>query len=70
VGKPSLVSATAVGAEVRWPIYFFISVAFWNLVGAGLFGFMINPPITLYDNAIHNRLKLMATLRLTHDTAL
>jgi nitric oxide reductase subunit B len=23
-------------------------VAFWNLVGAGLFGFMINPPIALY----------------------
>ncbi|MGV3721556.1 MAG: nitric-oxide reductase large subunit, partial [Actinomycetota bacterium] len=32
----------------RWPIYFFISVAFWNLVGAGLFGFFINPPIALY----------------------
>ena len=34
--------------KYRWPIYFFISVAFWNLVGAGLFGFMINPPIALY----------------------
>lgn len=32
----------------RWPIYFFLSVAFWNMVGAGLFGFMINPPIALY----------------------
>lgn len=32
----------------RWPIYFFISVAFWNAVGAGLFGFMINPPVALY----------------------
>jgi nitric oxide reductase subunit B len=32
----------------RWPIYFFVSVAFWNLVGAGLFGFMINPPVALY----------------------
>jgi nitric oxide reductase subunit B len=32
----------------RWPIHFFIAVAFWNLVGAGLFGFMINPPIALY----------------------
>jgi nitric oxide reductase subunit B len=31
-----------------WPIYFFIAVAFWNLVGAGLFGFFINPPIALY----------------------
>lgn len=32
----------------KWPIYFFISVSFWNMVGAGLFGFMINPPIALY----------------------
>jgi nitric oxide reductase subunit B len=32
----------------KWPIYFFVSVAFWNLVGAGLFGFFINPPIALY----------------------
>jgi nitric oxide reductase subunit B len=34
--------------KYKWPIYYFISVAFWNLVGAGLFGFMINPPIALY----------------------
>ena len=32
----------------RWPIYYFVAVAFWNLVGAGLFGFLINPPIALY----------------------
>jgi nitric oxide reductase subunit B len=32
----------------RWPILFFVAVAFWNLVGAGLFGFLINPPIALY----------------------
>ncbi|MDZ4820917.1 MAG: nitric-oxide reductase large subunit [Planctomycetota bacterium] len=34
--------------QYKWPIYFFISVAFWNMIGAGLFGFMINPPIALY----------------------
>jgi nitric oxide reductase subunit B len=34
--------------EYRWPIYFFIAVAFWNVVGAGLLGFMINPPVALY----------------------
>jgi nitric oxide reductase subunit B len=34
--------------KYKWPIYFFVSVAFWNMVGAGLFGFMINPPIALY----------------------
>ena len=32
----------------KWPIYFFVAVAFWNMVGAGLFGFMINPPVALY----------------------
>lgn len=32
----------------RWPIYFFVAVAFWNVVGAGIFGFLINPPIVLY----------------------
>ncbi len=34
--------------KYKWPVYFFIAVAFWNMVGAGLFGFMINPPIALY----------------------
>jgi nitric oxide reductase subunit B len=35
-------------ASYKWPIYFFVAVAFWNLVGAGIFGFMINPPVALY----------------------
>lgn len=34
--------------DYKWPIYCFIAVAFWNLVGAGIFGFLINPPIALY----------------------
>ncbi|MGV8137900.1 MAG: nitric-oxide reductase large subunit [Mangrovibacterium sp.] len=32
----------------KWPINFFIAVAFWNFLGAGIFGFLINPPIALY----------------------
>ncbi len=32
----------------RWPIRFFVGVSFWNLVGAGVFGFLINPPVALY----------------------
>ncbi|MCP5392617.1 MAG: nitric-oxide reductase large subunit [Sphingomonadaceae bacterium] len=32
----------------KWPIMFFLAVSFWNLVGAGLFGFLINTPIALY----------------------
>ena len=32
----------------HWPFAFFASVLVWNLVGAGLFGFFINPPLALY----------------------
>jgi Nitric oxide reductase large subunit len=32
----------------RWPVMFFLAVSFWNMVGAGLFGFLINPPLSLY----------------------
>jgi nitric oxide reductase subunit B len=32
----------------KWPLNFFIAVAFWNIVGAGVFGFLLNPPIVLY----------------------
>lgn len=40
--------ATSWVKAYKWPIYSFIAVAFWNLVGAGIFGFLINPPIALY----------------------
>jgi len=39
---------TAWMRKYRWPVIFFVGVAFWSLVGAGLFGFLINPPIALY----------------------
>mgnify|MGYP006279012163 CR=1 FL=1 len=32
----------------KWPIYSFIALAFWNFLGATIFGFLINPPIALY----------------------
>ena len=32
----------------KWPVYFFVAVGFWNMVGAGVFGFLINPPVSLY----------------------
>ncbi|WP_049723425.1 nitric-oxide reductase large subunit [Gilvimarinus polysaccharolyticus] len=34
--------------NIKWPLYFFVAVAFWNMLGAGVMGFMINPPISLY----------------------
>ncbi|HKV53320.1 MAG TPA: cbb3-type cytochrome c oxidase subunit I [Candidatus Binataceae bacterium] len=32
----------------RWTFYFLMAVGFWNFVGAGLFGFLINLPIVSY----------------------
>lgn len=34
--------------NLRWPLSCFAAVAFWNMLGAGVFGFLINPPISLY----------------------
>src|SRR5690606_6152255 len=34
--------------NIKWPLLFFVAVAFWNMLGAGVLGFMINPPISLY----------------------
>ncbi|NJN26915.1 MAG: nitric-oxide reductase large subunit [Cyclobacteriaceae bacterium] len=34
--------------DYKWPIYCLLSVSFWNFLGAGIFGFLINPPIALY----------------------
>ncbi|MDF0490085.1 nitric-oxide reductase large subunit [Sphingomonas sp. H39-1-10] len=33
---------------MRWPLMCFIAVAFWNMLGAGVFGFMINTPVALF----------------------
>lgn len=35
-------------SRVKWPLMFFVAVAFWNMLGAGVLGFAINPPISLY----------------------
>ena len=34
--------------RLKWPVYCFIAVSFWNLVGAGVFGFLINMPVSLF----------------------
>lgn len=47
-GNLTLSKARPWVASYKWPIYFFVAVAFWNFVGAGLFGFLINAPIALY----------------------
>ncbi|CAD7286577.1 nitric-oxide reductase large subunit [Campylobacter suis] len=40
--------ATTWAKTLKWPLYCFIAVAFWNMLGAGVFGFLINPPIALF----------------------
>jgi nitric oxide reductase subunit B len=32
----------------KWTFYFLMAVGFWNFVGAGIFGFLINLPIVSY----------------------
>ncbi|MDR2990935.1 MAG: cbb3-type cytochrome c oxidase subunit I, partial [Burkholderiaceae bacterium] len=34
---------------LKWPLLCFVFVGFWNMLGAGVFGFLINPPISLYS---------------------
>ncbi|NRA53868.1 MAG: nitric-oxide reductase large subunit [Gammaproteobacteria bacterium] len=34
--------------KYHWAIMFFVATAFWNLIGAGVLGFLINTPIALY----------------------
>jgi nitric oxide reductase subunit B len=29
----------------KWPLYFLVAASFWNFLGAGIFGFLINLPI-------------------------
>jgi nitric oxide reductase subunit B len=35
-------------AKHKWTFYFLMSVGFWNFLGAGVFGFLINMPIISY----------------------
>lgn len=38
----------AIAIPHKWTFYFLIAVGFWNFVGAGVFGFLINLPIISY----------------------
>lgn len=44
----SLKAGRALGSGYEWPFRFFAAVCFWNLLGAGVFGMLINPPSVLY----------------------
>ncbi|MCE5243623.1 MAG: cbb3-type cytochrome c oxidase subunit I [Syntrophobacteraceae bacterium] len=39
---------TPIASPHKWAFYFLLAVGFWNFVGAGIFGFLINLPIVSY----------------------
>ncbi len=44
----SLRAGRALGSGYEWPFKYFAAVCFWNFLGAGIFGLLINPPSVLY----------------------
>jgi nitric oxide reductase subunit B len=42
------VAGKPVAIPHKWTFYFLMAVGFWNFVGAGMFGFLINLPIVSY----------------------
>jgi nitric oxide reductase subunit B len=42
------VCGKAISIPHRWTFYFLMAVGFWNFLGAGVFGFLINLPIVSY----------------------
>src|SRR5215467_5910780 len=47
-GSKCDVCGKAVSIPHKWTFYFLVAVGFWNFVGAGIFGFLINLPIVSY----------------------
>jgi nitric oxide reductase subunit B len=46
--RPCAECGTRFAGGQIWAIYFLMAVGFWNFVGAGVFGFLINLPIVSY----------------------
>src|SRR3546814_89930 len=60
---------------LRWPLMCFVAVAFWNMLGAGVFGFMINTPLALFylqglnTTAVHAHAALFGVYRSEEHTS-
>ena len=48
MGSSHQAGATVTGFPHRWTVLFLASVGFWNFLGAGVFGFLINLPVVSY----------------------
>ncbi|HYG34727.1 MAG TPA: cbb3-type cytochrome c oxidase subunit I [Clostridia bacterium] len=47
-GERSLLGAQSTAFPHKWAVMFLIAVGFWNFLGAGVFGFLINLPVVSY----------------------
>jgi nitric oxide reductase subunit B len=47
-GELSALGTSSVDFPHKWAVMFLIAVGFWNFLGAGVFGFLINLPIVSY----------------------
>ncbi len=47
-GSGSAMSTSSEAFPHKWAVMFLIAVGFWNFLGAGIFGFLINLPIVSY----------------------
>jgi nitric oxide reductase subunit B len=48
MGSRHQMGATVTGFPHRWTMLYLASVGFWNFLGAGVFGFLINLPVVSY----------------------
>ncbi|HEY3294269.1 MAG TPA: cbb3-type cytochrome c oxidase subunit I [bacterium] len=46
--QPSMLRTASADFPHKWAVMFLIAVGFWNFLGAGVFGFLINLPIVSY----------------------
>lgn len=47
-GEYSVLGATSSAFPHKWAVMFLVAVGFWNFLGAGVFGFLINLPVISY----------------------
>ena len=47
-GKRTMLGTTSAEFPHKWAVMFLIAVGFWNFLGAGVFGFLINLPVVSY----------------------
>jgi nitric oxide reductase subunit B len=47
-GRASVLRSSAADFPHKWAVMFLVAVGFWNFLGAGVFGFLINMPVVSY----------------------